>query len=231
MANIHIISTKRPRQFDMRNTVSSFMTLSALMPTEIITNLYITLDHLDIECEDWFLTKKKTLCKCIRADERYVYSEEAGSILKINCEKVILTTDDKLTDDGVQWVGDDFLEWLVDNKEAREIEVYNYVYQIDSPEWRIIFPGKEDLGYTTKMGIEVRDEMVRASMVPKEHFGKAGTKQEIIGESNQTTAIRFLEWYRRKGIIYQFHHYHVPNSDEKYLNAGQLFEIFEEEIY
>lgn len=50
-------------------------------------------------------------------------------------------------------------------------------------------------------------------------------------ESNQTTAIRFLEWYRRKGIIYQFHHYHVPNSEEKYLNSKQLFEIFEKEIY
>ena len=31
---------------------------------------------------------------------------------------------------------------------------------------------KEDLGYTTKTGIKVSDEMVRATMVPKEYFGK-----------------------------------------------------------
>ena len=50
-------------------------------------------------------------------------------------------------------------------------------------------------------------------------------------ESNQVTAIRFLEWYRRRGIIFQLHHYHVPNSDDKYLSADQLFKIFEKENY
>ena len=39
---------------------------------------------------------------------------------------------------------------------------------------------KEDLGYTTKMGIEVSDEMVRATMIPKEYFGKDEQKQNIV---------------------------------------------------
>jgi hypothetical protein len=51
-------------------------------------------------------------------------------------------------------------------------------------------------------------------------------------ESNQVTAIRFLEWYRRKGVIYQFHAYHIQGSDDTiYLNADQLFEIFKKENY
>lgn len=55
---------------------------------------------------------------------------------------------------------------------------------------------------------------------------------DISQESNQTTAIRFLEWYRRKGVIYQFHAYHIQGSDETiYLNADQLFYIFETENY
>jgi hypothetical protein len=172
------------------------------MPTEIVPNLYITLEHLDIECEDWFLTKKKTICKCIRTDEKYVYSEEAGSMLKINCEKIILTTDDKLADDGVQYVADDFLEWLANNKEAKEIKVYNYFYKRDdNPEWRFIFPKNEN-------------------------------KPETSSESNQTTAIKFLEWYRRKGVNYQFHAYHIQGNDETiYLNVNQLFEIFKKENY
>ena len=209
------------------------MAVSALMPTEIVPNLYITLEHLDIECEDWFLTKKKIVCKCIRADEKYVYSLEAGSMLKINCEKITLTTDDKLTADGVQSVPDNFLKWLADNKEAKKIQVYNYMYQReDNPEWRFIFPSEEDLGYTTKMGIEVSDEMVKATMVPKEYFGGKEQENVIGSESNQTTAIRFLEWYRRKGVIYQFHAYHIQGSDETiYLNADQLFEIFKKENY
>jgi hypothetical protein len=39
---------------------------------------------------------------------------------------------------------------------------------------------KEDLGYTTKMGIEVSDEMVRETMIPKEYFGKQEQKQHLI---------------------------------------------------
>ena len=57
-------------------------------------------------------------------------------------------------------------------------------------------------------------------------------KQEEPKESNMTTAIRFLEWYRRKRVIFQFHCYHIPGSDETiYLNADQLYRIFEQENY
>jgi len=68
-------------------------------------------------------------------------------------------------------------------------------------------------------------------------------KQETLEESNQTTAIRFLEWYRLKKVIFQFHCYHIPNvsdrnwettvflGDNSYLNANQLFEIFKKENY
>ena len=67
--------------------------------------------------------------------------------------------------------------------------------------------------------------------------------KETLEESNQTTAIRFLEWYRLKKVIFQFHCYHIPNIDDKYweqtvfrgnnsyLNSHQLFEIFEKENY
>jgi hypothetical protein len=37
---------------------------------------------------------------------------------------------------------------------------------------------KEDLSYTTKMGITVSDKMARALMIPKESFGKAGDSNE-----------------------------------------------------
>ena len=65
----------------------------------------------------------------------------------------------------------------------------------------------------------------------EECYCKEEPKQETLEESNQTTAIRFLEWYRRRGIIYQFHSYHIPMDDRKYLNALQLFEIFKKELY
>jgi len=70
-----------------------------------------------------------------------------------------------------------------------------------------------------------------------------GPKQETLREDNQDTAIRFLEWYRRKNIFFQFHHYHIPNpgdknweqtvfrGDNSYLTSRQLFAIFKKEIY
>ena len=37
---------------------------------------------------------------------------------------------------------------------------------------------KENLGYITKSGIEISDEMVRATMIPKEYFGAKEVKTE-----------------------------------------------------
>jgi len=60
-------------------------------------------------------------------------------------------------------------------------------------------------------------------------------------ETNQDTAIRFLEWYRRKNVFFQFHRYHIPNpgdrnweqtvfqGDNSYLTARELFAIFKKE--
>ena len=68
-------------------------------------------------------------------------------------------------------------------------------------------------------------------------------EKETLEETNQTTAIRFLEWYRLKRVFYQFHCYHIPNMSDKnwettvflgdnsYLDAHQLFEIFKKENY
>ena len=46
---------------------------------------------------------------------------------------------------------------------------------------------KENLGYTTKLGIEVSDEMVRAVMIPKEYFGAKEIKTENCTTYTPTT--------------------------------------------
>lgn len=38
-------------------------------------------------------------------------------------------------------------------------------------------------------------------------------------------AIRFLEWYRRNNVIFQFHCYHIGNKGQ-YLNSEQLYNLF-----
>ena len=67
-------------------------------------------------------------------------------------------------------------------------------------------------------------------------------EKETLEEDSQDIAIRFLEWYRRKGVIFQFHRYHIPNpgdkweqtvfnNDNSYLTTRQLFAIFKKEMY
>lgn len=69
------------------------------------------------------------------------------------------------------------------------------------------------------------------------------SKQETLEDDIQTTAIRFLEWYRRKNIFFQFHRYHIPSpgdknweqtvfyGDNSYLTSRELFAIFKKEVY
>ena len=112
-----------------------------------------------------------------------------------NCKKIILTTDPELIADGVQAIPDEFLEWFVakandSGKPIDIVEVEKEIYeeivgddfQKNVNYYAIIIP-KEDLSYTTKMGINVSDEMVRAVMIPKDFFGKEEPKQETLEET------------------------------------------------
>jgi hypothetical protein len=104
-------------------------------------------------------------------------------------KKIILATDTKLIKDGVQEIDEKFLKWFVDNPTCEEVKVgtkEKYDEEIVlvtlagkigatsirkniKKDYKIIIP-KKDLGYTTKMGIEVSDEMVRETMIPKDRF-------------------------------------------------------------
>jgi hypothetical protein len=131
-----------------------------------------------------------------------------------NYKKIILTTDQDLIKDGVQAIDDEFLEWFVKNPSCEKVELQKWAE--DSKEFGTAY----------------------SIIFPKEE-----PKQETLEESNKTTSIRFLEWYRLKKVIYQFHCYHIPNINDKsweqtvffgensYLNADQLFEIFKKENY
>jgi hypothetical protein len=97
--------------------------------------------------------------------------EDYWSVRK-DYKKIVMTTDKKLIKDGVQPIPEDFLKWLVENPTCEEVVVIKeYFWEDTFRGYSLSFP-KEDLSYTTKMGIEVSDEMVRVTMIPKEYFGK-----------------------------------------------------------
>jgi len=98
-------------------------------------------------------------------------------------KKIILTTNQYLIKEAVQAIDDEFLEWFIKNPTCEEVEIfYQDVYSMGKWDRRlkIIIP-KEDLGYTTNLGVEVSDEMARALMIPKELFGL----RQFVGSSSK----------------------------------------------
>ena len=110
MKNIHVLSTEKPSRLGLCNNQLVFL------PKDYSTtyqNIYIT-NSEQIKEGDWYLINGQS------------YSKYDGHFtLGIDCKKIILTTDVDLIVEGVQAIGDDFLEWFVDNPGCEEIEVEN----------------------------------------------------------------------------------------------------------
>ena len=214
MKNIHVLPTDKPSKLYVRNDVTPpFYSNFQGKPV----NIYITSDE-EIKEGDWFINESNQIEKGI---EYYNYK-----VLSPECKKIILTTDTDLIKDGVQSIDDEFLEWFVKNPGCESVDVeHTYISrELNKPTskyYKIILPKEEP----------------KQDQIQENHYDRNSLsysvirEEETLEESNQTTAIRFLEWYRRRGIIYQFHSYHIPMDDRKYLNSLQLFEIFKKELY
>ena len=205
-------------------------------------HIYIT--NNDKFSKDQYITDG---IEVIKASSKLV--EAQGLVNRRDWKKIILTTDVFLINEGIQAIPEEFLKWFVENPKCESVEVNEKSRCCGRCN------GVDDLCYTDMCcddhhvyGCETcYGKRVEYSItIPKDEIMERfiqNAKQEEPKESNQTTAIRFLEWYRRKRVIFQFHCYHIPNIDDKYweqtvflgdnsyLNADQLFKIFEKENY
>ena len=114
---------------------------------------------------------------------RYVRYEGGGSFRLPLHPNFIEMTEFVYIRNGRYYDGDeiDFTEALV-NPMGRDVDSNNLGQNHSLCKWyaRPYLDEKEDLGYTTKMGIEVSDEVVRETMIPKEYFGKDEQKRHLI---------------------------------------------------
>lgn len=244
MKNIHILSTDQPSRLQtFFNGDDEFE--FELSPKDSHfnkgTHIYITSDEKFKENE-WVINNGEM----IKASSKIFNSQ--GLLNRKDWEKIILTTDQDLIKDGIQAIDDEFLEWFVKNPTCEFVRVYDirdnvYVadflatsthikYEINIPQEE---PKKE---YQSECICE--DSCRNFVNVKCKQLKK---QQEALEEDNQTTAIRFLEWYRRKNVFFQFQAYHIPNpgdknweqtvfhGDNSYLTSRQLFAIFKKENY
>jgi len=93
-------------------------------------NIYITSNE-EIKKNDWYIADNKLYRASVDHNpELYTYG----------CKKIILTTDQDLIKDGVQTIGDGFLEWFVKNPGCDEVEVKKDVTDWVMHGYKIIIP-------------------------------------------------------------------------------------------
>jgi hypothetical protein len=112
MKNIHLLPTDKPSR--LRYDEYKVLWLSCFScydeSKQNKQHIYITSDE-EIKEGDYFW---KPDCNMIFKAE---YTPHKG------CQKVILTTDADLIEDGVQAIEDEFLEWFVKNPSCESVEV------------------------------------------------------------------------------------------------------------
>ncbi len=121
MKNLHILPTDKPSKifecFDELSVGDYNTTREDLQVTN--QNLYITSDE-EIKEGDYVIEDIGGV----------VYGPIDRDSVVENPKKIILTTDQDLVKDGVQSIGDEFLEWFVKNPSCDKVDVVDDTYTV-----------------------------------------------------------------------------------------------------
>jgi len=160
-------------------------------------NLNITSNE-EIKGGDWYINLLDN--KIWKAEPNFF---NTNGIIGSKLKKIILTTDQKLIDDGVQEIEDYFLQWFVENPTCEFVHAYNdrvvgYEYDHDTiiipqDETGIYFADNADVIITMERPKEVRyseDEVQELLIKCVDVFGD-GTLSE------KETDKKVVEWFNR----------------------------------
>lgn len=161
MKNIHIIPTDKPSRLHTYKGVLNLAAGEFVAPTivknDLINqNIYIT-NSEEVKEGDWIFNEERepSVLQCIGQ----------GSLRGWN--KIILTTDQSLIQDGVQVIDDEFLEFFVKNPSCDEVETYSLGIK------------NEETGESCHYEYEIIIPKVEPKQLNSENFGlpKIGTKE------------------------------------------------------
>ena len=144
MKNVHVLPTDKPSRlhFDDKLFLSTRLQISKNINSIVEgRNIYITSEK-EIKMGDWYIIEFNgtTITKCTSEEE--LISIEGRN----DCQKIILTTDQDLINDGVQPIDDEFLDWFFKNPNCEEVEIENgwgLEIDIETPYYKIIIPQEE----------------------------------------------------------------------------------------
>jgi hypothetical protein len=147
MKNIHVLPTDKPSRLSKSTSKEELTFCSDIYNLSNIQHIYINSDE-EIKEGDWFIT----------TDTNEIHKSDWIKFHFNNGEKIILTTDQDLINDGVQAIDDEFLEWFVKNPSCEFVKAQTMYF--DKVFYKIIIPKEEPkqecectdecLGYLTK---------------------------------------------------------------------------------
>jgi hypothetical protein len=136
MKNIFLIPTDKPSRLYYHSDLKQLVLTNKTMLREFVINqnIYITSNSKFVR--DEYITDGVEVMK---ATPKLV--EAQGLVDRRDWKKILMTTDPELIKDGVHPIGEDFLQWFVENPTCIKVEV---VYGLFNPMGRQVDPN--DLG-------------------------------------------------------------------------------------
>ena len=210
MKNIHILPTDKPsRLYQLKNDILRLD--YKIDKGEANKHIYITSDE-EIKEGDWFLqTTYEGIFKCSDSKIEYIYFDGDSYEPVAYCKKIILTTDQDLIKDGVQSIGEEFLEWFVQNPSCEVVSIdKNWNYPLDkSWEYKIIIqkeePKQETLeevaeriyptdctNWSIKVPLNERKAFVEVAKWQQEQIGKSEFLQKLRATLSDAEARRLI---------------------------------------
>jgi hypothetical protein len=128
MKNRYVLPTDTPSRLFLNKVNNKLLledivnpNLKKVLPSGTYQNIYITSDEeIDQQTKPcWCINTIKNTWK----DDLIYYQGSMPQYHYKGFKKIILTTDTKLIEEGVQAIDDEFLEWFVKNSSCEEVEV------------------------------------------------------------------------------------------------------------
>jgi len=117
MKNIHVLPTDKPSKIAL-----SFKKL--FFNSKPLSSILYKNQNICITSDDKFVCDEYVTdgIEVIRASSKLVNAQ--GLVDRRDWKKIVLTTDTKLIEDGVQPIDDEFLKWFVNNPSCEKVEIY-----------------------------------------------------------------------------------------------------------
>ena len=150
MKNIHLIETDKPsRLYKSKITQNLFISdvLSFSCDGTYNQHLYITSN--EVIKEGWYFNNAIGVNKCVFVEDKDIKGlKNLYGNKPRHLEKIILTTDENLINNGVQSIDDEFLNWFIKNPTCEEVKVADYGNILFDDKvfhmYKIVIPKKEE---------------------------------------------------------------------------------------